>query len=593
MGGAQQPFMYSAVQRNDARYPESTFDPKAVTRASWEPKKFKPKPDGPLVSFNRHPDAHMVLSYRSNNYSSMSPRIKSWIKWLRHFQLLLRVLELVGAVGILVLVILMTKIEAVTGWIMKITPAVATAHCLYAIYHLCRDSSGRPPASSSAYHLFSAMTDVAAAPIYAFCALTVHNKGDSWKTVLANQNLMDTFVPAVYYTFIGAGGLHLISLSTSLWLGWMFRKISLMPPDMNPLEDNLTARPKHKKAKSSVSTLSTMDTDSRLSTPRDSRRLSGLPHNGVEAPPSIPFMHTRTGSSTTMGSRTSRQYQIVPGSRDSIASKVPGFRDSIASRDTKRTSVAPSYHRDSYTEIPLNDPNSSRPPSSSNRNSQIRPAKFTETWVPTDSLISRTNQRNREMAASKTSAQNRGSKSYEALTQRYYNDDSSEDEYGDENIQIHNDDEADLGGELRPHPLRLNPTETERSTPPRAKTPFYPLGNSLSEVSSNTRRVSASQDIADEKPAFALAKPSRNRQSSIQTEESFYSRPYGELKSATPPVIVGNNRKVSSGNDFDSKYASGAYERRNVSGKVAEEGRGGTAGDRFSVYETRFGRDEW
>ncbi|KAK7423792.1 hypothetical protein QQZ08_008947 [Neonectria magnoliae] len=586
MGGSQPPFMYSAVQRNDARFPETIFDPKAVTRASWEPKKPKPKPDGPLVSFNRHPDAHMVLSYRSNNYSSLSPRTKNWVKWLRYFQLLLRILELVGAVGILVLMILTTKVEAVTGWILRITPAVVTAHCLYAIYHLSRDSSGRPPASSAAYHLFSAMTDVAAAPIYAFCALTVHKKSDSWKTVLADQNLMDTFRPVVYYTLIAVASLHLASLSNSLWLGWMFRKISFMPPDMNPLEDNLTARPKHKKAKSSTSTLSTMDTGGRLSTARDPRRQSVLSHDGVERPPSIPFMYTRTGSTTTVGSRGSRQYQKVPTGPS---------RDSIASRDTKRTSIAPSYHRDSYTEIPLHDPNSSRPASSSNRNSQTRPPKFTETWVPTDSLISRTNQRNREIAAAKTSAQNRSSKSYEALTPRYYNDDVSDDEYGDENIQIHNDnDETDLGGDLRPHPLRLNPTEMDRSTPPpRARTPYYhPLTNSLSEVSSNTRRVSAGHDIADEKPGLAPAKPSPlNRQSSIQKEDDFYSRPYGDLKSATPPVMVGNNRKVSSGNDFDSKYASAPYERRNVSGKVAEEGRGGAAGSRVSVYETRFGRD--
>lgn len=62
----------------------------------------------------------------------MSPRIKSWIKWLRHFQLLLRVLELVGAVGILVLVILITKIEAVTGWIMKITVSLQLHHAIEA-----------------------------------------------------------------------------------------------------------------------------------------------------------------------------------------------------------------------------------------------------------------------------------------------------------------------------------------------------------------------------------------------------------------------------------------------------------------------------
>lgn len=55
MGGAQQPFLYFA-ERQDGRFPETAFDPKAVTRASWEPKAPKPKQDGPLVSINRHPE---------------------------------------------------------------------------------------------------------------------------------------------------------------------------------------------------------------------------------------------------------------------------------------------------------------------------------------------------------------------------------------------------------------------------------------------------------------------------------------------------------------------------------------------------------
>jgi hypothetical protein len=56
MGASDVPFMYQAVSRDDERFPAQTFDPKAVTRASYEPKKPKPKPDGPLVSFNRHPE---------------------------------------------------------------------------------------------------------------------------------------------------------------------------------------------------------------------------------------------------------------------------------------------------------------------------------------------------------------------------------------------------------------------------------------------------------------------------------------------------------------------------------------------------------
>ena len=54
--GAHQPYLYEAEKFSDQRFPTSTFDPKAVTRASWEPKPQKPKQDGPLISFNRHPE---------------------------------------------------------------------------------------------------------------------------------------------------------------------------------------------------------------------------------------------------------------------------------------------------------------------------------------------------------------------------------------------------------------------------------------------------------------------------------------------------------------------------------------------------------
>ncbi|KAM5348507.1 hypothetical protein ACJ41O_008331 [Fusarium nematophilum] len=504
-------------------------------------------------------------------------------------------MQLVAAVGLLTLMILITKVNALEGWVMRITPGIVILHCVYAIYHLSRDAAARPPASSAAYQLFSAASDLGTAPLYAFGALSVHNKGAEWATLLSNQSLMNFFKPAVYYTLISAGGLHLITLSISCWLGWMFRKISKMPPDMNPLEDHLTARPKHKRNKSSVATFSTADNDSRMSTPRGARRQSVVPHQGIhddiEPPRAVPFTHTRTGSSTTVGSRASRsnlppspQYQRVP------ASPRRDRRDSIASRATNRTSVTRSIYHDAYTEIPLDEQsNGSRPASSYTRTSQPhtqpqpqpRPAKFTETWMPTDSLISRTNHRNREMEAAKTSAANRENKSYEALAQRY-NLDESDSEYGDENSPSY-DLDASVADDLRPHPLRLNPPPTQKATPPRVKTPYFPLGTSLSEVSSNQRRVSASRDIADEKPAFT----SRNRQSSIQPETDFYSRPYGDLKSATPPVMmVGSNRKVSSGNDY-SFYPNTAYERRNVSGKAIEEGRGGPAGNRFSFLDGR------
>jgi hypothetical protein len=52
--GQQQPYMYENAR--DSRLPHGEFDPKAVTRASWEPKPRKKKQEGPYISFNRHPE---------------------------------------------------------------------------------------------------------------------------------------------------------------------------------------------------------------------------------------------------------------------------------------------------------------------------------------------------------------------------------------------------------------------------------------------------------------------------------------------------------------------------------------------------------
>ena len=60
----------------------------------------------------------------------------------------------------------------------------------------------------------------------------------------------------------------------------------------------------------------------------------------------------------------------------------------------------------------------------------------------------------------------------------------------------------------------------------------------------------------------------------IQPAQHFLHR-YGELKPADDPVMIGSNRKVSSGNDYHNGLVSNPYGRRNVSGKVVEEGRAG------------------
>lgn len=54
--GVEPPFLYDAVKKDTTRYSYKEFDPKAVSRASMQSQPQNPKKDGPLVSFNKHPE---------------------------------------------------------------------------------------------------------------------------------------------------------------------------------------------------------------------------------------------------------------------------------------------------------------------------------------------------------------------------------------------------------------------------------------------------------------------------------------------------------------------------------------------------------
>ncbi|EEY18224.1 conserved hypothetical protein [Verticillium alfalfae VaMs.102] len=574
--GVQQPFLYEAMGSRGSSLPEKSFDPKAVTRASYTPKAPKPKKhDGPLISFNRHPDAHMVLSHRSTTYLALSPRMKGWIKGLRVFQLILRVFQFIGAAGLLTLLVLLTGIPVVVGWVLRIAPGVVSLHCAYAIYHLSRPASSRTPASSAAYQIFAAVSDICIVPGYVFGALSVRNHGSSWTTRLSDASLVDYFVPAVGYTFLGAGALHLVSLSISVWLGLVFRRIASMPPDLNPLEDRFTSRAKHTRNKSSIATTSTTESERRLSTPLEDRRRSGLPYEDISRPPTIPFLRTRADSGSSSSNRNSiadfpsRQYQIVPSNSSP--------RNSFISTDTRRLSKPPSMHQGYYSQVPLEESETARSLTNVDLNApasphagQQRVAKFTETWSASDSLISRTQHRNQLMNAA---ARNRESyqKTYDALDKRYDvpDGDDSDSEHGDNYRVGHQSGDGDVGS-LHPQPLRSNPPAPWN----RLVAPYNSLHGSASpERKSYPRSFSGSHDIADEKHALNTAPvPPPHRTGSIQRESDFFAKPYGQLKPATPPIIIGSNRQVSSGNDYDGQPV-GAFSRRNVSGKIAEEGR--------------------
>lgn len=473
--------------------------------------------------------------------------------------------------------------------------------------------------------MFAGVTDLAILPFYAFGAVTLLRESGNWDTIVEYKALLPIFIKSEYYGLLAAIGLHGVSLGISIYLALMFRRIVNMPPDMNPLESNLTSRTKHKRNKSSVaSSYTAMSEDGkRLSTPLEDHRRSGAPYEDLSRPPSIPFMHTRSGSRDSFASSNrdsrgdlpSRQYQITPGNspRNSAAA--------ASLTEQKRKSNMKPAQRGSYMEIPVQNmgsPSSSRPNSAVNSQpvnaSPTRVARFKESWYASESLVNRTQHRQRAMDAKERTAVER-SKAYEALNQRYGDDGSDSERENamrpDDVSDLEDDDDPiNVIGNMHPNPLRLNPSpsKTPRGTEsiPRQKTPFRPRDSHpvLAEMSSNRRSVSGSQDIADAQSAPAPAPARRptilgtwgrskgDRTSSIQADDQFYSKPYGELKSATPPIMYGEEKKeykgkegrqVSSGNDYDLGSAANLEYRRKVSGRAAEEGMAGPA-QRYSRY---------
>ncbi|RDA91021.1 hypothetical protein CP533_2542 [Ophiocordyceps camponoti-saundersi (nom. inval.)] len=311
------PFMYSHSQYGDWRSPATVFDPKSVTRASLEPRPRKDKAHGPLISLNQHPDSH-EQPRQAKPCRSLGSWVKKWIKWLRPLQLALRLLEFTGSAGILVLMILVTKIDAATVWVLRTAAGVSVLHSLYAIHHLAGSAVRRPPASSAAYQAFSALADVFIVSAYAFGAFSTHRNGESWSTLLSNQSLVRIFVPAAYYSMIVSSCLHLVTLSISLWLCLIFRRISMMPPDMNPLEEHLTARPykkinNHNNIRPSAGSL------------KNSWRYSAASDEHLidrSRPARIPFLSTRAASERTSTAATADDGQRTSSHNGSYA-KLP------------------------------------------------------------------------------------------------------------------------------------------------------------------------------------------------------------------------------------------------------------------------------
>ena len=58
-----------------------------------------------------------------------------------------------------------------------------------------------------------------------------------WRSVFHTTAETNEFLMVTYLGFFALSGLHLVSFIMDTWLCWIYRKISQLPPDMNPLEE--------------------------------------------------------------------------------------------------------------------------------------------------------------------------------------------------------------------------------------------------------------------------------------------------------------------------------------------------------------------
>lgn len=356
MGASDSPYIYDPPAQRKVAYPYSDFNPKAYTEASYArsvASQPRPKQEGPLINFNRHPDSYEVVAGTQETHKPLPAGTKKAVVNVRWAQFALRVAQEVTALGLLAATICIKSTSGVETYLLRIPVSSSifdrrirsltrqqqawdSLIGIYAICHLFRPAKARMAGSSASYHMFALIMDVALIPLYIYVTLLVNNNRQlpiaetntsgivlegnwRWTSMFATQAATDLLL---LITFIGAAvsaGHHLVSCGLDVYLIMVFRKINSLPPDMNPLEDNLTSRPRGSKHqhKNSEYTLSSSNGSMAELSEAEKKRLSvlsgstfpvgnasrtslakGSLHDGQERV--MPFGHSRTGSNINL-----------------------------------------------------------------------------------------------------------------------------------------------------------------------------------------------------------------------------------------------------------------------------------------------------
>ncbi|KIV83295.1 hypothetical protein PV11_05333 [Exophiala sideris] len=304
--GVQPPFIYDKPSHYNFGNPTNrSFKPKAATEASWAPSPSRPKQNGPLIDFNKHPDTYVIVPYGNLDAKPMHPNTEQRVTRARQVQLFLRACGLLGVMGILFCVIAINKTSSTVGWIIRVGPAIALMHTIYGIHHLCRAATGRTPTSTASYMIFAALVDTSLIPFFVFSAWLSYadytNNTYGWSTVFNEDVITYKIIHALFLLSCTEGGITVVSLILDIYLGMKFKQIARLPPDLNPLEPNLTSR--HKRNKSEGITEKNMKASALVA--KNESRESELKR--------IPFIHTRTDSAdsvTLYGSDSARHSRV-------------------------------------------------------------------------------------------------------------------------------------------------------------------------------------------------------------------------------------------------------------------------------------------
>ncbi|KAI1004833.1 hypothetical protein K3495_g3385 [Podosphaera aphanis] len=547
--GIQAPFLYDAPKREGSRSPVYHFDPRAVSRACNSAKAPRPKVEGPLISFNANSNSYLFTSKDKSHHEALSPSVKKYVARAKVSLIALRYMQLLCTCILVATGIVAQLTPIMTAWMMRLTPAVAVIHTAYGLYHLSYKAAERVPTSAASYALFASILDSVTVPLLAFVATIYAAQPSDPKPPAPGDpsfNMWLCFKMGFYFSTMGSG-LYILSLGVSFYLATVFRKIAAMPPDMNPLEDNLTSR--HKRNKSSMATSSSVFEDLKSSTFESKRSSTVCEESHSKSENSSPSRLSTSPSHDSRLDLPSMKYAIpsrVELKRSSGYTFSPSLRKHVLPQSFKKHNLRPSLKKPSYVEISISDDDESL---YRDTRAELQPTP----WYADDSLRKK-QPRAHSASPKKNSAQYT---LFHPQTPTHH----------------------DVPSPLKANPLAFSvPKESLRDATPR--TPPH-----MDSASPNTRyqgRPRArhpcaaggdsgdSGDIGDASLDIAMRE--------LGARSLNGSPRYGELTPGKPPVMVGRNgaRQVSSGHD----YAYGecnmrGLERREVSGKVAEEGRSG------------------